>query len=255
MSGEEFFREIEHREVPWGERWVHVPVFYQDATTISALFPASLRKIQGLLPSPRIRPIRVSLRRGLLSITAHEFRRSDIGPYNEVGISIPFTLDSSAPVLRNIFGRQRGDPRIYIHHLPVTTEIARDLGVEFAGYPKFVAEIGFEDQTEWRMCRLEADQQHVLTFGVRKLALHDSARSRVHCYTFRNGMLLRSEMIGSERKVGSSENHTDVRLDLGHHPIAQELKDLEIGRAIGLSHAPGYQIILTPVIESIPSRP
>ena len=35
------------------------------------------------------------------------------------------------------------EPEVYIHHLPVTTEIARDAGVEFAGYPKFLAYIGF----------------------------------------------------------------------------------------------------------------
>ncbi len=249
-----FFAEIEHREVPWGERSVYVPVFYQEATTVSAVFSASLRKVRALLPSPRLHPIRVSPRRCLVSISAHEFRRSDIGPYNEVGISVPFTLDTAASVIDNIFGRQHGEPNIFIRHLPVTTRIACDLGVEFAGYPKFVARIDFDDQTQWRACRLEEDRRHILTLVGRKLATHDAARSRIHCYTLRNGRLLRSEMLVSSRPLGSSENPAYVKLDLGTHPIAQELQGLDIGRLMNYAYTPSYQMILTPVIESFPAQ-
>jgi len=249
-----FFAEIEHREVPWRERSVYVPLFYQEAITISAVFSASLKKVRTLLPSPRLHPIRVSPRRCLVSVTAHEFRRSDVGPYNEVGISVPFTLDTPASIIDNLFGRQRGEPNLLIHHLPVTTQIASDIGVELAAYPKFVARIDFKDQTQWRVCRLEEDRQHILTLGGRKLATHDAPQSRIHCYTFRNGRLLRSEMMVSSRELASSENPAYVKLDLGTHPIAQELQDLDIGRLMSYAYAPSYQMILTPVIESLPSQ-
>ena len=65
-------------------------------------------------------------------------------------------------------------------------------------------------------------------------------------------MLLRSEMILSERELPGSRKAADVQLELGDHPIAQELTGLDIGRAIGFTYAPDYQIILTPVIESLP---
>jgi hypothetical protein len=38
---------------------------------------------------------------------------------------------------------------------------------------------------------------------------------------------------------------------LGDHPIAQELKGLDIGRLLGYQYQPEYQTILTPVIESL----
>jgi len=250
MAGREFFREIEHRKLAWGERSVHVPVFYRDVATMSVLFSASLGGLRKLLPSSRLHPIRVGRRRGLLSIVAHEFRDSDFGPYNEVGLLVPVTLDVPSPLLKNLFGRGHGEPMVLVHQLPVTTEIARDAGVQFAGYPKFLAQIVFEEDADWRTCRLTETGQHILTVRMRKHALHDAPRSRSHCLTLRGGMLLRSEIIASERTATSSKKRPDVRLELGDHPIAQELAKLGVGRAIGSSHAPSYQLILTPVIES-----
>ncbi|MFC2099282.1 acetoacetate decarboxylase family protein [Candidatus Bipolaricaulota bacterium] len=250
MASSEFFREIEHREVPWGQRSVHVPVFYQDAATIGSLFPASLEGIRMLLPSSRMHPIRVAPRRCLLAITCHEFRESDIGPYNEVAVTIPFTLDTPAPLLRTLFGRPNGELKAFVHQLPVTTEIARDLGVEFAGYPKFLAQITYEEDDDKRTCGLMESGQQILSLSCRKLGLQVAPRSRTHAFTIRSGMLLRSEMIVSERKLAGSRKAADVQLEFGDHPIAQELKSLDIGRAIGFSYAPSYQIILTPVIES-----
>ena len=113
MASHEFFREIEHREVPWGDRTIHVPVFYRDAETITAVFTASLEAVLKLLPSSRIRPIRVSPRRCLLGVTGHEFRDSDAGAYNEVGIGIPFTLDVQTPILATLRGQSQGEPTLF----------------------------------------------------------------------------------------------------------------------------------------------
>jgi len=253
MANHEFFREIEHREVPWGDRTIHVPVFYRDVETINAIFTASLQSVRRLLPSERIQPLRVSRRRCLLAITCHEFRDSDVGAYNEVAVSIPFTLDTQASILSMLRGRTPGEPMTYIHQLPVTTEVARDLGVEFAGYPKFLARIEFEEDAGWRTGHLHEGGAHILSLACRKLEPRDVPRYRSHPFTVRNDRLLRSEMILSERKSAGSRSASDVRLELGDHAIAQELRSLDIGRAVGCSHAPEYQIILTPVIESLPT--
>ena len=83
-----------------------------------------------------------------------EFRDNDLGPYNKVAISIPFTLNRATPLFTGILRKSPDVPNLYIRHLPVTTEIARDAGVEFAGYPKFLASIKFEKQNGWITCRL-----------------------------------------------------------------------------------------------------
>jgi hypothetical protein len=51
MPNEDFFKEIEHREVPWGERVIWVPIFYRDVMSFGGLFLASSKRLKALMPS------------------------------------------------------------------------------------------------------------------------------------------------------------------------------------------------------------
>ena len=251
MAQEDFFKEIEHREIPWGERVIWVPIFYRDVLSFGAFFLASSERLKALLPSSRMHPYRITPWHGVLSVAAYEFKDCDFGPYNEVSISIPFTLDKATPMFTGLVRKGPQEPKLYIHHLPVTTEIALAAGVEFAGYPKFLASIEFEQEADWVTCRLAEGERHILTLAGRKLDVEDAPRSRAHVFTARNGRLLRSETILSERGLAVSRDSSYVRLELGDHPIARELEELDIGRMLAYQYAPEYQTILTPVIESV----
>ena len=136
-----FFQQVAHVEVPWGETTISVPIFYYDISSISAAFLTPLDKIKALLPSPRMKPLRVTPWHGLTAITAYEYRDCDLGPYNEVSISFPITIDKTSSWVKTLLGKTDEYLKVYIRHLPVTTEIARAVGVDFAGFPKFIAEI------------------------------------------------------------------------------------------------------------------
>jgi hypothetical protein len=254
MRNSPFFDEIEHVEVPWGERVAPCPVFYYDVMSFSIYMLAPTERVRAILPSPRLHPYRVSPRNCIVTIVAFEYRDSDIGPYNEVSISVPVTLDRPSPLFTGSLRSVPGTPKIYIHHLPVTTEIARDLGVEFAGYPKFLADIDIDKEGEWVSCDLRANGKHILTLKGRKLQTRPAPRSYTHPITFRNEHLLRCEMIASESETAASRDLSDVRLELGDHPIAQELRGLDLGRIMAYRYSPHFQAILTPVFESFPVR-
>jgi hypothetical protein len=217
---------------------------------LDALYLAPQDKLKALLPSTRMHPIRVTPGQGIVTISAMEFRDNDLGPYNEVAISIPFTLDRATPLFTGILRKSPEVPNLYIRHLPVTTGIARDAGVEFAGYPKFLASIKFEKHNGWITCHLAEGDQHILTLAGSELKTRETPRSRVQFFTARNGRLLRSEGISSERLQARSRDASHVRLELGDHPIAQELKELGLGRMLVYQYAPSYQSILSPVLES-----
>jgi hypothetical protein len=250
MKDSSFFREIEHQELTWGERSIFVPVFYYDCMRMDALFLAPKRKLMALMPSSRMHPLNITPKHGIVTISTMEFRDSDIGPYNEVAISIPFTMDKVAPPFTGILRKSPEEPSLYIHQLPVTTEIARDAGVEFAGYPKFIARIEFEKKEDWTTCHLAEGDQAILTFSGRRLQTQQAPRSRVNFYTTRGGRILRSVGINSERLQARSKNSSHLQLELGDHPIAQELNELELGKMLVYQYAPQYQSILSPALES-----
>jgi hypothetical protein len=138
----------------------------------------------------------------------------------------------------------------YSLHLPVTTEIAREVGAEFAGYPKFIAEIDFTEESDWMVCELKEDNQLILRLSGRKLGVKRFPRLRANPITYRRGYILRSEFVINERDLGTSKHAEDAKLVLGDHPIAEELKTMNLGRVLGYYYCPQTQGILTPVIES-----
>jgi hypothetical protein len=255
MLDEGFFQEIEQREFPWGERSIRVPVFYYDTMRLDAFFLAPRKRLDALMPSSRMHPLRVTAGSAIVIISAMEFRDSDVGPYNEVSISVPFTMDDMSPLFMGILRKGPKEPNLYIHHLPVTTEIARDAGVEFAGYPKFLAKIDFEKQSGWVACHLAEGTQRILTLAGRQLETQRAPRSRVNFFTIRNDRILRSVGVTSERLLARSKNRSCMRLELGDHPIAQELKELGIGRMLAYQYAPQFQSILSPPLESYAVEP
>jgi hypothetical protein len=250
MSTPDFYREIEHTAVQWRQYELHFPLFYQDICFLSVSIMAPIEKVRALLPSNRMKPYRITPWHSTISITAYQYRESDIGPYNEVSIGIPLTIDEATPLFVGSLRKMPKTLAVYTHHLPVTTEIAREVGAEFAGYPKFVADIEIQEDGNWITCELKADQGHILTLSGRKLDLVTTPRLRLSPITYRRGYFLRSELVIDKREMGSSKNGEGVKLELGTHPIADELRDLNLGRVLGYQYCPQAQGILTPVFES-----
>ncbi|NDJ62373.1 MAG: hypothetical protein GYB67_14695 [Chloroflexi bacterium] len=52
--------------------------------------------------------------------------------------------------------------------------------------------------------------------------------------------------------MSKSRRVDDVQLELGDHPIADELGDLQLGRMIELRYMPKHQAILSLALESYP---
>ena len=251
MIANDFFKEITHEPVPWREYELHVPVFYQDTMLMSLSLLVPTEELRNLLPSNRLKPYRITPRQSTLSLTVYQYLESDLGPYNEVSIGIPVTIDEETPLFTGLIRKLPGKPMSYIHRMPVTTEIARVVGVEFAGYPKFIADIVFHDEGDWLTYEWKSDNQRVLKLSGRKLDLEKAPRFRVSPLCYRNETILRSEFVISEREMGVSRNDSDVKLELGGHPYADELRALNLGRMVSYDYCPHLKGVLTPVFESL----
>jgi hypothetical protein len=141
----------------------------------------------------------------------------------------------------------------YIHRMPVTTEQARDLGIALWGTPKTLADITFTDTDRERSCRVRADGREVLTLTVEKLPVRQ--RREAFCmYTYQDGELLRWAF-ETQGEYGSASLRGGASLALGDHPIAEELRRLQVGSvALERSYARQVQGMLHLPLERIPGR-
>ncbi len=241
-----FFDGVKQWELEWQGRTVKLPVFYQDVTTLNAIYTARTARVKPLLPHPAMRPVELTPGRCLAAITCFEYRRSDIDAYNEVSISFPVTFGSpSIPALTALWQMARRHFTTWVWQLPVTTEIARQGGVELYGYPKFLADIDITRTPDTVRCDLSEDGQKILSLTGRVLPTRKGKINRFVSYNIKDGIPLAVNVYQNPLEYAESRRGSDVQLELGHaHYIARALSGVE------LSPAPiQYQYI--PVNEEI----
>jgi Acetoacetate decarboxylase (ADC) len=234
MRGSPFFEDVSQMEATLGDELVKLPIFYYDGSATSAVFPARLKALRELMPDPRICPARLAPGVGAVAVTCFEYRDTDIGPYNELAISVVLNEPWFAP---NLPGRaliasvRRRQLHAWVHHLPVTTEIARLGGVELYNYPKFIGGIDFEQTASERICRLSEGQEHILTLSGELLATPREERFQLFSHLWMDGQPQGSEFKINATKMGVSLSRGAAQLQLGtRHPIARELQFLLYSR-------------------------
>jgi hypothetical protein len=250
MQKEDFFKGINQIEVKSGPCITKYPIFYREVSYLGVFLLAPLHKIRDLLPSKRMYPLRLTPWHSMFTITATEYKDSDVGPYNQVSVGIPFVLDKQTPVFTGILHKAPEVPHIYTLHLPVTTELARVSGIEMANYPEFLAEIRFSKEENWINCKADSDGKNILSLSGKNLPVKPFPRQRVFPVTQKNDQLLRSEFNFSDAAAGVSKKQSDVKLEFGNHPIGQRLKDLYAGKVLQYQYYPSGQAILSSPTES-----
>lgn len=250
MQSQDFFRGIPQVDVKVGSMNSRYPIFYREVAYISVFLLAPLEKVKSILPSKRMHPFRLTPWHCVVTVTATQYKDSDVGPYNQVSVGVPFVLDNTTPVFTGILHKPPEVPMIYTLYLPVTTEIARITGIEVANYPEFLAEINFEEDDKWINCKVKSDGKDILKLSGRKISLNKYPRQHVCPVTVKDNHLLRSEFNFSESYAGYSKKQSDVHLEFGNHPIGLKLKDLTLNKILQYQYYPSGQAILSMVNES-----
>lgn len=252
---EGFFDGLEKTEVRITGGTVELPILYREATCITGVFTVPAAAVKELLPSPDLVPLLIWPGRALLGFSAFSYRDTSIGPYNEFAIGIPVRYKPSRndwpmPALR-MAATLSFD--IFIWKLPVTSEVALNAGIDIWGYPKFLADIDFEDKADAVSCRVAAEGKHILTFSVRKMDAKMKTYLDLNSYTVKDGNILWTPVRGISTGLGRSFKPGTVHLELGDHPLAAQIGDLGISKRSATSlYIPNLQTILPAAEKTYP---
>ncbi len=229
-----FFEGVPQVDATLDGQAAKLPIFYYDGTAQTAVFPARLGALRRLLPDPRFVPARLAPGLGAVAVTCFEYRDTDIGAYNELAISIVL---NNPPFAANLPGRalldglRRKQLHAWVHHLPVTTEIARAGGVELYNYPKFIGSIDYSESSSRRTCRLGEGDEHILTLDGPLIDTPRSGQMQLFSHLWHDRQPQESEFKLNVIASGRSLRSGAARLELGaRHPIARELADVLVSR-------------------------
>lgn len=208
-----------------------LPCFYYDARALGLVYSARLDRLEALLPDSRYRPLRLTPSRGLLAITAFEYRHTDIGPYNELSIAVLLERPGRGgpPPIGAIRQNWAQTFHAFVWQLPVTTEIARRGGVELYGYPKFLAAIEFSERPDEIRCRLAVGDREILHLSGPKPTTRPGRVATYFTYPCRDGQILKAEVRVNPIAVGVAFRPARVRLEFDRaHPIGATLGSLDL---------------------------
>lgn len=248
MNDRSFFSGVPQETIEGEGLSGKLPCFYYDNMALSVVYTAPLERLRALLPDSRYQPLRLTGRRGLLAITAFNYRETDIGPYNELSIAVPLEKPGLGgfPPIGLLRQNWQQTFHAFVVELPVTTEIARRGGVDFYNFPKFLADISFTDHGNRVFCRLGENGREILALTVPKLSTRKRPITRVYSYPVRNGEILRAEVRMNPIEVGMAYRPRDVELSIGSgHRICERLAGLELGsRPLQVQYLASMQAIL-----------
>ncbi|MBN1531065.1 MAG: acetoacetate decarboxylase family protein [Spirochaetes bacterium] len=224
-----------------------LPCFYYDTSAITAIFTASTRMIRRHLPGDDYHPLELLPGRCLVAFNAFEYRKTDIGPYNEFSIAVLVNFRKrSVPLFSLLRQYAARCYSAYVWHLPVTTEIARLAGVELYNYPKIIADIDFTRSDEHIQCTLSEKGVTILRLMGRVLKTGKGRVLRYRTHPVKDGIPLIANVITLPHRYAESSRGDSAVLEYNtSHPMGRELSEIGLGsRPLMYQYLPENEAIL-----------
>lgn len=194
---------------------VMLPCDVRDASSGTAMYMVDAAEAQRLVPDvfEVLQPAPGLTQMSLLMV---DYRDNDLGDYNEVGI-VFFVKPRGA-----------GDEQAgtYIHQLPVNQSFTCEAGCKIWGFPKSIQEIDLDYADDSATCRLVMDGQHVFTLTVPRGGGDETADAPSTGYTLIDGAPHTNQFTRGGHGEQTVPGATGVSLELGDHPVAEELRKL-----------------------------
>ncbi len=245
----DFFAGIKQWEFERDGTKGNLPCFYYDTSSFTAIYTASTKAVRQLLPRPEMRPVEMLPGKCLVSLTAFEYKKTDIGSYNEFSIAFLITYGSiQIPFLTPTIQSLRRHITAYVWQLPVTTEIARRGGVEMYGYPKFIADIEFERTDAQVTCKVSEKGKKILALHGKILPTSREKVTHITTYSVIEGIPLRTNILINPIEFAMTTDKNAAWLEFGdNHKIAETLKDIGLStKPVSYQFSPKNQAILFP---------
>jgi hypothetical protein len=198
-------------------RTVAIPVEVRDARSWFATFAVPFDAARSLIDYSGLVPASPVPGRALVSLAFVDYTDGDLDPYHEVAVAVLVGEPGAGP--------SRKPAGAFIHQLPVDQSFTCEAGREMWGFPKFIADIDiWPGDRGAASVTLTHDGAHVLRLSVGAGVSLPSRGAALDAFSHRDGVLRRTRW--SLAGEGSRMRPGGARVELGDHPIAQELRGL-----------------------------
>jgi hypothetical protein len=214
-----------------------LPIRYFDAQLLIATYLTDYGRASTLLKDTGVVAVPQGIGKALVALGCFQYRKTDIGPYNEVGLAILATTPKS-PV-----------PALYVVHLPVDTVLANCAGHEIWGYNKFVASIDVAGTGNgFSMTIRDPDGVTIARFNGTRSASVPMPPNDIVTFSILDGQLMRTVIqMRTPSQLGSGSGFS-LKIGESTHPMADSLRTLELDSLgpVLVQYAEPFQSLLFP---------
>jgi len=214
-----------------------LPIRYFDVQCLVASFLTDLDRAAELLKGTGLLAVSQEDGKAVVVLYCIEYRITDIGPYNEVGLSVV----AAAP----------GDPipANYVANLPVTTAVANRAGREIWGYNKFIAAIDVKSEgRKFSTILRDTDNALVGTLEGTRGASVPTPPTDILTFTLLGGKLIKTVVRVLTPFHTSSGESFVFKVGTSRHPMTSNLRivALDGARPVLVHYADPLQALLFP---------
>lgn len=216
---------------------VDVPGFFYPHRLMAGIFTADFDAVQARLPSDSLHPVRWGRDRAAMLVKGEFYPYAD-GPshrqgysYGESGVYALVTHgDHGAPPYVPLLGLPVPEGLhwgIFTLHAPVSAKGMSAFAKLTYGLPTFPADLRYEERRDHDRLVVEEGGLRVYTLTVSTQGRMKPADDHVMVYSDRDGDLLATRMHAAGSKC-QNRGHESAALELGDHPVADDLRSMEI---------------------------
>jgi hypothetical protein len=214
-----------------------LPIRYFDAQLLIATYLVDYGRVAALLKDTGVIAVPQVTGQAMVAFGCFTYRKTDIGPYNEVGVAVLATTPIS-PV-----------PALYVVHLPVNTPEANRAGHEIWGYNKFVAGIDItESGNAFAMTIRDPGGIKIAHFSGTRGASLTMPPNDIVTFSILDGQLMRTVIqMMTPSQLGSGSGFS-LQIGESTHPMADNLRFLGLDSLtpVLLQYAEPFQSMLFP---------
>ena len=214
-----------------------LPIRYFDAQLLIATYLVDYNRASALLRNTGVIAVPQGIGQALVAFGCFQYRKTDIGPYNEVGVAILAAAPQS-PV-----------PALYVVHLPVDTALANRAGHEIWGYNKFVASIDIADSgNNFSMTISDPDNVMIARFDGTRSASITMPPNDIVTFSILDGQLMRTVIQMMTRSQLGAGSGFSLKTGESTHPMADNLRALGLDNLspVLVQYADPFQSLLFP---------
>ena len=209
------------------------PVNFEDVHYIASLYTANTDKINEILHGTGLKAGLHFFGKPTVALGLIKYKKSDLGAYNEIILSIPVVQHHEKTGLSNWidlyanFSKRKGGQ--YIIHIPVTTQVSVDAGRTLWGYPKTLLPIthDFESGGINTLLLNESNKPLITVSGNTGFEIPIPAMPLM-TYSFLNEALLKTTVNVSCKMNCKINSGLTIQVADPNHLIGKTIRDLGI---------------------------